>query len=58
MPKKMNRGPDGKVAGENLSGRPVPRKGGPTNETKGKAAGARPRLRVGRSVVNYARRGR
>ena len=58
MPKKMNRGPDGKIAGENIAGRPVPRKGGLTNETGGKSLGSRPRLRVGRSVVNYARRGR
>jgi hypothetical protein len=58
MPKKMNRQGDGKIAGENIAGRPVPRKGGLTNETARKAAGSRPRLRVGRSVVNFARRGR
>ena len=58
MPKKLNRGPDGKVAGENLSGQPLPKRGSLKNETTGKAAGSRQRLRVGSSMVNYARRGR
>ncbi len=58
MPKKLNRQRDSKVAGENLVGRPVPRRGGVRDETKGKSLGSRPRLRVGRSLVNFARRGR
>jgi hypothetical protein len=40
MPKKLNRGADRKIAGENLSGRPVPRKG-LTDQTGGKSAGTR-----------------
>jgi hypothetical protein len=42
MPKKtklLNRQRDGKIAGENLSGRPVPKRAGVRNETTGKAAG-------------------
>jgi hypothetical protein len=35
----LNQTADGKVAGENLTGRPVPR-GGFTDETKGKSAGS------------------
>jgi hypothetical protein len=58
MPKKLNRGADRKIAGENLSGRPVPRKAGLANETGGKSAGTRPGLRSARTVVNFARRGR
>jgi hypothetical protein len=58
MPKRVSKQRDGKAVAENIAGRPVPRKGGLTNETKGKSLGSRPRLRVGRSVVNFARRGR
>jgi hypothetical protein len=39
MPKKMNRQRDGKIAGENISGRPLPKRGSLRDETKGKAAG-------------------
>jgi len=43
MAKRMNKQADGKVAGENLTGRKLPR-GGLTDQTKGKGAGSR-RLR-------------
>ena len=39
--KKMNRQPDGKVAGENLTGKAVPRKGGLHDATTGKSIGTR-----------------
>jgi hypothetical protein len=41
MPKKLNRGADRKIAGENIAGRPVPRKRGVRDETGGKSAGTR-----------------
>ena len=54
---KLNKQSDGKVAGENLTGRKVPRKAGLTDETKGKALGSRS-IAPKRSVVNFAKRGR
>jgi len=45
---------DPKVSGENVpSGRKLPRKGGLTNETRGKAAGSR-KIKPKRAVVNFA----
>jgi hypothetical protein len=47
---------DGKVLSEGpLSGRKFPRKSGLSNETRGKAAGARP-IKPKRTVVNHAGR--
>jgi hypothetical protein len=50
---KSNRGP--KVTSENLpSGRKLPRKPGLTDETKGKAIGARP-IKPARIINDYTR---
>jgi len=55
---KMNRQADGKIAGENLSGRPVPKKAGLRNEVGAKSAGTRNVRSVGRTVVNFAPKNR
>jgi hypothetical protein len=55
---KMNKQSDGKIASENLSGRPVPRKAGLRNETGGKGAGTRNIRGPKRSPFNFAGKGR
>jgi len=56
---KMNKQPDGKVAAENISGRPVPRRKGLKNETAGKRVGTRNiRNLSGRRVIDHTRKGR
>jgi hypothetical protein len=57
---KKSKQADGKVAAENLAGKPVPRKAGIRNETTGKGAGTRDvRSLRGRTVVDHApRKGR
>jgi hypothetical protein len=49
-----NKQRDGKVLSEGpLSGRKFPRKGGLSNETKGKAAGSR-KIKPAKATVNFA----
>jgi hypothetical protein len=41
MPKKVRKQADGKVVAENISGRPLPKRGSLQDETGGKSAGTR-----------------